>query len=83
MKKKKIKKETKYISKGRRDIIVLKETKYTNEQWIAETGQDSKYYAKGYSAILPSNGLRGIIVLVKKSSGLNVKHSQIISLDII
>jgi hypothetical protein len=72
-----------FISKGHRHIIVLTETKVNQQQWIAGTARDSKYYAKGYSATVSSNRPRGVIVLVKKNSGLTVKFSQIISPDII
>ena len=79
----KIKKEQITFSNKRRDIIVLCETKCTLKTWIEGTSRDSKYFSNGYKAYVSENGYRGLIVLIKKGSNLNVKKFQILNPDII
>ena len=77
------KKEQITFSNKRRDIIVLCETKCTLKTWIEGTSRDAKYFANGYDAYVSENGFRGLIVLIKKGSNLNVKKFQILNPDII
>ena len=67
------------LANKKRDIIVITETKVTEKSWIQGTSRGSKYYCQGYNAFVQENGARGLIVLVRKVSGIvveNIKKSK-------
>ena len=71
------------LANKKRDIIVITETKVTEKSWIQGTSRGSKYYCQGYNAFVQENGARGLIVLVRKVSGILVKNIKKVNLDII
>ena len=49
--------------------------------WIGATSGEDKYYLAGYDPYLAENGMRGVLILVRK--GIKVKRAQVLSPDIL
>ena len=66
---------------NQRDVIVVPEAKCTNSVWIGATSGDSKFYFSGYDAHMIENGMRGILILIRKGKGIKVKQAIELSPD--
>ena len=66
---------------NQRDVIVVPEAKCTNSVWIGATSGDSKYYFSGYDAHMIENGMRGILILIRKGKGIKVIQTIELSPD--
>ena len=66
-----------------RDVIIVPESKCTDSAWIGATSGISKYYTADYTSYLTVNGMRGILILIKKGKGIKVKNVVELSPDIL
>jgi exonuclease III len=66
-----------------RDVIIVPESKCTDSAWIGATSGISKYYTADYTSYLTENGMRGILILIKKGKGIKVKNVIELSPDIL
>ena len=66
-----------------RDIIVIPESKCTQDLWIGATSGVDKFYLSGYEPYFAVNGMRGVLVLIKKGNGITVKETMVLSPDIL
>jgi len=49
--------------------------------WIGATSGEDKFYLAGYEPYFAENGMRGVLILVRK--GIKVKEAKVLSPDIL
>ena len=76
-------KEKLLIKNRNRDIIVIPESKCTQDLWIGATSGVNKFYFSGYEPYFAENGMRGVLGLVKKGNSIDVKKAIVLSPDVL